>query len=104
MHMPKVAGLAYILQGRFSLIAYPEYRILAKETGAAVGRFIFEDLLCRWGAVEEIVTDNGAPIIAGLEWLAKKYHITHIHISAYKKQQQTSQWLSRTQPLTIQTL
>ena len=60
--------------------------MLAKETGAVVGKFMFEDLLCRWGAVEEIVTDNGAPIVAGLDWLAKKYHITHIRISPYNKQ------------------
>jgi transposase InsO family protein len=85
MHMPKVAGLSYILQGRCSLISYPKFRILAKETGAAVGRFLFEDLLCRWGAVE-IVTDNRAPIMAGIEWLVKKYHITHIHILPYNKQ------------------
>ena len=86
MHMPKIAGLSYIIQGRCSLISYPEFRILTKETGAAVGRFVFEDLLCRWGSVEEIVTDNGAPIVAGLDWLAKKYHITHIRISPYNKQ------------------
>ena len=86
MHMPKVAGVSYILQGQCSLISYPKFRILAKEMGAAVRRFIFEDLLCRWGAVEEIVTDNGALIMAGLEWLAKKYHIMHIRILAYNKQ------------------
>ena len=51
-----------------------------------MGKFIFEDLLCQWGAVEEIVMDNGVPIVAGVEWLAKKYHVMHIHISAYNKQ------------------
>ena len=86
MHMPRVVGLSYILQGCCSLISYPEFWILAKETGAAVGKFVFEDLLCQWGAIEEIVTDNGALIMAGLEWLAKKYHIMHIHISPYNKQ------------------
>ena len=86
MHMPKVSGFSYILQGRCSLISYPEFQILTKEMGAAVGRFIFEDLLCRWDAVEEIITDNGVPIVAGLDWLTKKYHVTHIHISPYNKQ------------------
>ena len=57
-----------------------------KEMGAAVGKFIFEDLLCRWGTVEEIITDNGVLILAGLNWLTKKYHITHICISPYNKQ------------------
>ena len=86
MHMPRVAGLSYILQGHYSLISYLEFQMLAKETGVAVGKFVFEDLLCRWGVIEEIVTDNRAPIVAGLEWLAKKYHITHIWISPYNKQ------------------
>lgn len=86
MHMPRAAGMAYIIQARCSLISYPEFRVLANETGAAVGKFIFNDVLCRWGTVEELVTDNGAPIVAGLDWLAKKYHITHIRISPYNKQ------------------
>ena len=86
MHMPKVSGFSYILQGCCSLISYPEFQILTKEMGVAVGKFIFEDLLCRWGAVEEIITDNGVPIIVGLDWLMKKYHVTHIHISPYNKQ------------------
>jgi hypothetical protein len=43
-------------------------------------------MLCRWGGVETIVTDNGAPIVAGLDWLSKTYHINHIRISPYNKQ------------------
>ena len=85
MHMLRVAGLSYILQGCCSLISYPVFWMLAKETGAAVGKFVFEDLLCQWGTIEEIVTDNRALIVAGLKWLAKKYHITHICISPYNK-------------------
>ena len=84
--MPKAGGLSYIIQAHCSLIAYPEFSMLAHETGVVVGKFIFMDILCRWGAVEELITDNGAPIVAGLDWLAKAYHITHIHISPYNKQ------------------
>jgi hypothetical protein len=86
IHMPKAAGLSYIIQACCSLISYLEFRLLAHETGAAVGKFIFNDILCRWGAIEELITDNGAPIVAGLDWLAKTYHITHIRISPYNKQ------------------
>jgi transposase InsO family protein len=39
--------------------------------------------LCRWGAVEEIVTDNGSAFVAALDWLARKYGIRHIRILAY---------------------
>jgi hypothetical protein len=57
--------------------------MLRKETGRTLGAFIFEELLCRWGGIEEIVTDNGTPFVAALDWLASKYHIRHIRISAY---------------------
>src|SRR5260221_6958719 len=37
----------------------------------------------RWGAVEEVVTDNGTAYVAALDWLADKFGIRHIRISAY---------------------
>jgi hypothetical protein len=36
--------------------------------------------------VEEIVTDNGTAYIAALDWLADRYGIRHIRISAYNSQ------------------
>jgi hypothetical protein len=83
MFMPPAGGYRYIVQARCSLTAWPEWRALRTETGRTLGAFIFEDILCRWGAVEEIVTDNGTPYVAALDWLAGKYGICHIRISAY---------------------
>ncbi|KDQ09752.1 hypothetical protein BOTBODRAFT_74665, partial [Botryobasidium botryosum FD-172 SS1] len=57
--MDKAQGYRYIVHARCSLTSYPEWRALRTETGRTVGAFIFEELLCRWGAVAEIVTDNG---------------------------------------------
>jgi hypothetical protein len=57
--------------------------MLKKENGRTLGAFLFEEVLCRWGGIEEIVTDNGTPFIAALDWLAEKYSIRHIRISAY---------------------
>jgi hypothetical protein len=48
-----------------------------------LGAFIFKEILCHWGAVEEIITDNGTAYITTLDWLASRYGINHIHISAY---------------------
>jgi hypothetical protein len=83
MHMPKAQGFSFIVQARCSLSNWPEWRMLRTETGRTLGAFIFEEILCRWGGVEEIVTDNGTPFVAALDWLAQKYGITHIRISAY---------------------
>ena len=83
MLMPHAAGFRYIVQARCSLTAWPEWRALRVETGRTLAAFIFEDLLCRWGAVEEIVTDNGTAFVAALDTLADRYGIRHIRISAY---------------------
>jgi hypothetical protein len=83
MHMPPAGGFRYIAQGRCSLTHYPEFRMLRSESAKTLGDWIFEDILCRWGALSEIVSDNGAPYIKALDYLAKRYHIHHIHISGY---------------------
>jgi len=81
--MPHAAGYRYIVQGPLLVTAWPEWRALRVETGRTLAAFIFEELLCRWGAMEEIVTDNGAAFMAALEVLADRYGIRHIQISAY---------------------
>ena len=86
MYMPHAGGYRYIVQARCSLTAWPEWRALRVETGCTLGSFIFEEILCRWGAVGEIVTDNGSAYIAALDWLADRYGIRHIRISPYNSQ------------------
>ena len=57
--------------------------MLRKETAQALGDWIFQDILCHWGTLVEIVSDNGKPFIATLSYLEKKYHVKHIWISGY---------------------
>jgi hypothetical protein len=83
MHMPKSGGFKYLVQGRCSLIHYPEFRMLRAETAVTLGDWLFENVICRWGALSEIVTDNGGPFVKAVAYLAKKYHIRHIRISGY---------------------
>jgi hypothetical protein len=75
MFMPHASGFRYIVQARCSLTAWPEWCALRVETGRTLGSFIFEDILCRWGAVGEIVTDNGTTYVAALDWLSSRYGI-----------------------------
>ena len=63
MVWPPTHSFRYITQARCSLTAWPEWCLLHTETGCMIGAFLFKDVLCRWGAVEEIVTDNGTPHI-----------------------------------------
>src|SRR6266850_5129495 len=58
MFMPLAGGYRYIVQASCSLTAWPEWCALRVETGHTIGAFIFEEILCRWGAVEEIVTSG----------------------------------------------
>ena len=60
--------------------------MLRKETGVAIGDWILGDILCRWGMIEVIVANNLQPFIKALDYLAKCYHIYHIHISRYNSQ------------------
>ena len=47
MFMPSSNKFKYIIQGRCSLIHYPEFRMLARENTDAIAKWIFEDIICR---------------------------------------------------------
>jgi hypothetical protein len=86
MYMPHASGYQYIIQAWCWLSSYPGHQKLQKENRSTIGAFIFEEILCCWGALEEIVTDNGLAFIEALNWLAEQYRIHHIRIFPYKLQ------------------
>jgi hypothetical protein len=81
--MPKVGSYRYVLHARCSTISYSEAKATTSENGTATGNFLLFEVLCRWGAISELVTDNGAPWVAGAEFLSERYGIRHIKISGY---------------------
>ena len=83
MFMPHASGYQYIIQAQCSLTAWPKWHALHTETRHTLGTFLFEEVLCRWGAVAKIVTNNGAAFVAALDWLEQRFSIRHIQISAY---------------------
>ena len=87
MLMPKAKGYRYILHGRCSLSSYPEWSMVKTENFKAIATFIHQ-ILCRWGAIEEIVTDNAPQYIQAAKYLADKFHIHHIRISPYNSRAQ----------------
>jgi hypothetical protein len=86
MYMPRASGYQYIIWAWCSLSSYPEHRKLHKQNGGTSGAFIFKEILCHWGALEEIITDNGLAFIEALNWLAKQYRIHHICILLYNSE------------------
>ena len=58
-----------------------------------IAAFLYE-FVCRWGAIEVIVTDNAPQYLQAVEQLAEKYHINHIRISPYNSHAQgpIEQW------------
>jgi hypothetical protein len=83
MHLSLSGGYNFIVQVRCLSIVWPEFRMLWMETAKVLGDWIFKEILCRWGALREIVTDNGPAFIKAMEYLRKRYHRTHIRISGY---------------------
>ena len=83
MHLTPSSGYKYIVQGRCSLTHWPEWEMLRNESAKSLARFILNNIIYRWGTLLEIVTDNGAPFVKAMDYLAKQYHIKHIRISGY---------------------
>jgi len=85
-NMPRAGGFRYVVHARCLLSLFPEAWMLRREMGHTLMEFIFQDLLCCYGAIAELVTDNGTPYIAVLDELKTKYGIMHIQISGYNSQ------------------
>src|ERR1700761_2754743 len=83
MHLLCSGGYSYIVQGQCSLTHYPEFRMLRKETTKVLTEWMFQDILCWWGTLTEIVSNNGWLFLAALGELEHKYHVKHIRISGY---------------------
>lgn len=88
MLMPKAKGYRYIIHARCSLTAYPEWTMVKNENFKTIAKFIHETLLCRWGAIETIVTDNAPQYVQATEYLSQKYNINYIRISPYNSRAQ----------------
>lgn len=83
MRLDKTLGFIGVVHARCATSSYPEIRAIRTESAEVLGEFLFQEVLCRWGAVEEIVSDNGSGFVQALDYLAGKYGIKHIRISAY---------------------
>ena len=68
MILPKsIDGHQYLVQGQDSVLLWAEHQCLKKENKRTLGAQLFEDYMCWWGPLAEIVTDNGMPWVAAVE-------------------------------------
>lgn len=62
--------------------------MVKNENFKTIAKFIHKNLLCQWGALEIIVTDNAPQYIQAADYLSEKFHIYHIKISPYNSRAQ----------------
>ncbi|KXN81619.1 hypothetical protein AN958_04107, partial [Leucoagaricus sp. SymC.cos] len=62
-------GYKYIIQAQDLLTSWVEWYALTSETSRMLGQFIFEEILCCWGGLKEIVTDNRTAFVVTLDWI-----------------------------------
>jgi len=84
MHMtPASNGCKYIVHRRDNLTFWPEACMLRDEKARSIAHWLYEDVLCRWGSLHTIVSDNGESFNAAVKWAKAKWGIAHITISPY---------------------
>lgn len=83
MLMPKKRGFRYIVAARDDLSRAAEGRALKEATARALASFFWEQIYCRYGAVLQVVTDNGSEVKGAFEILLKRLKIPQVKISPY---------------------
>ena len=83
MYMPPAQGYRYIVAACDDLSRASEGRALWKATSDALAQFFWEQILCRYGQVGLVVTDNGAEVRGAFEKLMHRYGIPQVRISPY---------------------
>ena len=80
---PASNNCKYIVHGRCSLTTYAEARALREENATTVAQWLFEDIVCRWGCLQRITTDNSKVFVKVLKIMEQYYGIKGISISPY---------------------
>lgn len=76
-------GKNYLLQAIEPSINWPEARAAAKNDSETWARFIYEDIICRFGCIPFFVVDGGSEFKGAAEILFKQYGIVVIMSSPY---------------------
>ena len=83
MFMEKAGGFRYIVAARDDLSRASEGRPLRNIKAKTLANFLWEEVICRYGAIGQIVTDNGSEVREAFSELVRRYGIPHARISPY---------------------
>ena len=83
MLMPRKKGYRYIVAARDDLSRAAEGRALKKSNAKSLAKFFWEQIYCRYGAVVQVVTDNGPEVKGAFEILLRRLKIPQVKISPY---------------------
>ena len=83
MKMPEAGGKKWIVACREDLSGVCEAKALAKDNARSIAQFFKEQILYRYGAIPEVVTDNGPSLAGEFAKLAKEFNVKQIRISPY---------------------
>lgn len=83
MFMPRAKGFKFIVAARDNLSGAAEGRALKHNNADQLSKFFWEEILCRYGAIGQVVTDNGAEVQKAFTKLMNRYGIPKISISPY---------------------
>jgi len=64
-------------------VSLPQLQLQLLSLPKSIANWIYQDIICHWGALWEIVTNNGSPFLAALAYLKLHYQFWHICISSY---------------------
>jgi hypothetical protein len=83
MHMPRAKGFKYIVAARDDLSGTCEAKPLRKANSKSLATFFWENIFCRYGAPQKVITDNGPEVQDAFDKLLKRLGIPQIRITPY---------------------
>jgi hypothetical protein len=76
-------GYKYIVDMRDDLTGWLEARRITQKSSEKIAEFIWQDVICRFGCIPQITTDNGTEFQGSVDILTKKYGIAIVRTSPY---------------------
>ena len=80
------SGYRYIVDTRDDLTGWIEARMLRSKRAEIVAEFLYQDVICRFGCVPQVTSDNGGEFDGVFQSLTRRYGIPLIKTTPYHPQ------------------